>query len=82
MFAMIFKCFHVFLQVFQKHGLSVPSVFRSMLQSVASNLDISKVDRVLHMLQCDPPAAFAGGGREGAGEAQTSRGVEKGADAV
>jgi hypothetical protein len=25
-------------------------------------LDVSKVDRVLHMLQCDPPAAAAGRG--------------------
>ena len=49
---------------------------------VASNLDVSKVDRVLHMLQCDPPAAAAGGGREGAGEAQTPCGFEQGADAV
>ena len=57
-----FKCFQVFLQVFQKHSLSVPSVFRSMLQSVVSNIDVSKVDRVLHMLQCDPSAAAAGGG--------------------
>jgi hypothetical protein len=25
-------------------------------------LDVSKVDRVLHILQCDPPATVAGGG--------------------
>jgi len=66
--------------MFQKHVSSVLSFFRRMLQMFY--LDVSKVDRVLHMLQCDPPAAVAGGGREGAGEAQTPCGFEQGADAV
>ena len=41
-----FKCFQVFLQVFQTLILSISSVF-FMLQLL--HLDISKVDRVLHM---------------------------------
>ena len=51
------------MQVFQTHVLSVSSIFRRMLQVLY--LDVSKVDRVLHMLQCDPPAAGAGGGSTG-----------------
>jgi hypothetical protein len=43
MFAMVFKCFHMFLQLFQTHVLSVSSVFRCMLQVL--HLDVSKVDR-------------------------------------
>ena len=44
-----FKCFYVFLQVFQTHVLSVSSIFRYMLQMF--HLNVSKVERVLHMLQ-------------------------------
>jgi hypothetical protein len=40
--------------------LSVSFVFRSMLQVLYP--DVTKVDWVLHMLQCDPPAAAAGRG--------------------
>ena len=43
MFAMVFKCFQVFLQVFQKHVSSVSSTFRHMLQGL--HLNVSKVDR-------------------------------------
>jgi hypothetical protein len=39
--------FHVFLQVFKVHVSSVSSTFRRMLQ--VSHLDVSKVDRVLHL---------------------------------
>jgi hypothetical protein len=56
------NCFQVVLQVFQTHVSSVPSVFRHMLQVL--HLDISKVNWVLHMLQCDP---FGAAGREGPG---------------
>ena len=42
-----FKCFQVFLQMFQMHVLNVSSVFRRMLQVLY--LDVSKVDRVLHV---------------------------------
>ena len=42
-----FKCFIVFLQVFQTHGLSVSSVFIRILQVL--HLDVSKLDRVLHL---------------------------------
>jgi hypothetical protein len=38
----IFKCFHVFLLVFQMHFSSVSSVFRRILQVL--HLDVSKVD--------------------------------------
>ena len=77
MFTMIF---HVFLQVFPKHVSSVSFVFRRMLQVLY--LDVSKVDRVLHMLQCACEAegtqavparsrvarmAFRGAGHLGAG---------------
>jgi hypothetical protein len=54
-FAMVFKCFQVFLRVFQTHVSSVSSVFRRTFQML--HLDVSKVDRVLHMLQWDPPTA-------------------------
>jgi hypothetical protein len=43
-FQVFFMCV---LQVFQKHVLSVSSVFRRMLQVL--HLDVSKVDRVLQM---------------------------------
>jgi hypothetical protein len=42
--------FHMFLQVFQKYVLSVLFVFRRMLQVLY--LNVSKIDRVLYMLQC------------------------------
>jgi hypothetical protein len=51
--------------------------FRRMLQVL--HLDISKVDRVLHMLQCHPPVAAARGGRE---RAQMPCGVGQGANAM
>jgi hypothetical protein len=51
MVAMFFKCFQVFfVQVFQKH---VSIAFRRMLQLLY--LDVSKVDRVLHL--SSPPSA-------------------------
>jgi hypothetical protein len=43
------SCFHVFLQVFQKHVLSVSFIFRHMLQVL--HLDVSKIDQMLRMLQ-------------------------------
>jgi hypothetical protein len=48
MFCNIFSTvFYVLLQVFQKHVLSVSSVFRRML--LILHFDVLKVDRVLHM---------------------------------
>jgi hypothetical protein len=47
MFAMVFKHFYVFFQVFQKHVSSVSSIFRRMLQVL--QLYVLKLDRVLHM---------------------------------
>jgi hypothetical protein len=44
--------FQMFLQVFQMHVSSVSSTFRSMLQVL--HLDISKVDRVLHLVPSSP----------------------------
>jgi hypothetical protein len=45
-----FSCvFQVFLQVFQTHVSSVLPVYRRMLQMF--HLDVSKVNRLLHMLQ-------------------------------
>jgi hypothetical protein len=60
---MVFKCF---LGVF----VSVSDVcFKCFicLQSILQvlHLDILKVDRVLHMLQCDLPVVVAGGGMRG-----------------
>ena len=46
-FTMVFKCFQVFLQVFQIHVSSISSAFRRMLQVLY--LNVSKVDRVLHL---------------------------------
>jgi hypothetical protein len=46
--------------VFQTYVSSVLFIFRHILQVL--RLDISKGDRVLHMLQCDPPTVAAGGG--------------------
>ena len=43
-----FKCFQVFLQVFQMHVSSFSSALRRMLQVL--HLNVSKVDRVLHLL--------------------------------
>jgi hypothetical protein len=49
MFAIVFKCFfHMFLQVFQTHVSSVSFVFLCIFQVL--HLDISKVDKVLHLL--------------------------------
>jgi hypothetical protein len=48
MFAMIFKCISgVFFKCFQKHVSSVSSIVERMLQVLY--LDVSKVDRVLHI---------------------------------
>jgi hypothetical protein len=55
MFAMVFKCFYVFLQVFQTHVSSISFIFRHMSQVLY--LNVSNVDRVLYMLQCAPPTA-------------------------
>jgi hypothetical protein len=66
-FAMGFKCFcKCFRRIFQVFHLSSDD----MLQVL--HLDVSKVDQMFHMFQCDPPAAAAGGARE----------VEWGADAT
>jgi hypothetical protein len=43
------KCFMCFLQVFQTYVSNISSVFRRILQMF--HQDVSKVDRVLHMLQ-------------------------------
>jgi hypothetical protein len=51
--AMVFKCISGFFQVFQNHVSSVSVVFRRMLQLLF--LDVSKVDRVLHLFS--PPSA-------------------------
>jgi hypothetical protein len=53
----------VFLRMFQTHVSSVLSVFTRMLHVL--HLDILKVDRLLHMLQCDLPVAAAGVGTRG-----------------
>ena len=42
-----FKCFYVFFQVFHMHASCISSDFRRMLQ--VYYLNISKVDRVLHL---------------------------------
>ena len=58
-FAMAFQ---VFLQVFQTHVSSVSSVFRCLLQIF--HLNVSKVDRVLHMLHVTHlPQALAAAAR-------------------
>jgi hypothetical protein len=51
---MAFKCISVFSQVFQAHVSSVSSFFRHMLQKF--HLNVSKLDKVVYMLQCDSPA--------------------------
>jgi hypothetical protein len=57
----LFKCFQMFLQVFQKYVSSVSALFRRILQMFL--LIVSKVDRVslleTHMLQPAAPAARA-----------------------
>jgi len=45
-----FKCFQVFLQVFQTHVSNVSFIFRNMLQLLP--LDVLKLDRVLHFPPC------------------------------
>jgi hypothetical protein len=45
-------------------------------------LDASKIDRVLHMMECDPPATAARGGARGQMGAQMPRGVGWCADAT
>jgi hypothetical protein len=70
MFAMVFKYFQMFLQLFQTHVLSVSSVFRRILQVL--HLDVSKVDRILHMLQCARPVVAA----------EAARGVRQGVEAA
>jgi hypothetical protein len=80
MFAMVFKCFHVFLQVFHTHVLSILSVFKCMLQVL--RLDVSKVDRLLHMLQCDLSVAAAGWGTRGQAGRRHRVGSGGGADAA
>ena len=52
MFYMVFKCFQMFLHVFQIHVSNVSSAFRCMQQVL--HLDVLKVDRVLH-LACSSP---------------------------
>jgi hypothetical protein len=48
MVAVVFKCVSgVFFQVFQKHISTVLTAFKRMLQPLF--LDVSKVDRVLHL---------------------------------
>jgi hypothetical protein len=47
--------FRYVLKVFQMHVLNVSSVFVCMLQVL--HMDVSKVDWVLHMMQCDTLAA-------------------------
>jgi hypothetical protein len=59
-----FKCFQVFrkcfprmFQVFHTYVASVSVAFGCMLQ--VFHLDVAKVNRVLHMLQWDPPVVAA-----------------------
>jgi hypothetical protein len=47
MFAMVFKCFKLFLQVFKTHVSNISSISFCMLQVL--HLDVSKVDQMLHM---------------------------------
>jgi hypothetical protein len=53
-FAMEFQVFLVFSLLFLMHVSSVSSYFRHMLQKF--HLNVSKVDRMLYMLQCNSPA--------------------------
>jgi len=46
-----FKCFQVFLQVFQTYISSVSFIFKRILQMF--HMNVSKVDQISHMLQCD-----------------------------
>jgi hypothetical protein len=70
MFAMVFKRFYVFFQVFQKHVSNVSSIFRCMLQVL--HLDVSKLDRVLHMGHAWEVGEAASGLRVQPGGAATS----------
>jgi hypothetical protein len=75
----VFQVF--FLQVFRTHVSSVSSVNRYMLQVLY--LDVSKVDRVLHTLQCDPTTAAAGKDARGSGRGHSRRvGSSGGTEAV
>jgi hypothetical protein len=58
-----FLSFFMSLQAFQTHVSNVSTVFRRILRVL--HLNFSKVDRVLHMLQCDLPAVATKRGREG-----------------
>jgi hypothetical protein len=63
--AKFFKCFHVFLQVFQTHVSNISFVFRRTLHLL--HLDVSKLDRVLHLpprLCVVSPRWSAGRGRQ------------------
>jgi hypothetical protein len=52
MLCMFYNVFEMFLQVFQMHVLSVSSVLRPML--LVLHLDVSKVNRVLHLAPSSP----------------------------
>ena len=54
MLRIFYNGFEVFLQVFHMHVSSVSFAFIRMFQML--HLDVSKVNRVLHMLQWDPLA--------------------------
>jgi hypothetical protein len=69
MFAMIFKCFKVFLQVFQMHVSSVLSVFFYILQVLY--LDVLKINRVLHIGCAWEVGGGASGTRAGARNTDT-----------
>jgi hypothetical protein len=61
MFAMathMFSSFSGVLQVYQTYVASVSDVSDVNCKCFI-HLDVAKVDRVLHVLQCDPPAATA-----------------------
>jgi hypothetical protein len=63
MFAMFFKCF----QVFQMHVSSISSIFFLYVASV--QLDVSKVDQMLHMRSVWEVGGGANGPCVGAGDA-------------
>ena len=72
----VFMCFCNYFRLIS----SVSLVFRHILQVL--HLDVSKVDRVLHMLQCDPPAVAAGGGARGRAGRRRRVGSGGGVDTV
>jgi hypothetical protein len=75
--AYVCNSFQVFLGVFASVSdacFKCSIYLYSMLQVLY--LDISKVDRVLHMLQCVPPATVDEGGTRGRVEAQTPVGSD------